>query len=122
MILHLMNYDGSGTIPFEVKRPSLVRMMAEGKIPNHLKRIAIDQLEGRGKPEGEKNYEYGLQLYELFCRACMVKPTYEEVKEQITDEQMSAILIYAMNPQIALESFCEERPSPTGNTPSQENE
>lgn len=120
MILHLINHDGSGTIPFEVQRPSLLRMLMKGEIPNHLKNVAIEQLEG--KERKEIDLEYSFKIYELYCHACMVNPTYEEVKEQITDEQMSAIFIYAMNPQIALESFREERTVFETLTPSKTDE
>lgn len=48
--------------------------------------------------------DVGLML-ELYCRACMVEPAYEEAKDFITDEQKTAIMEWAMGEVEELKSF-----------------
>jgi hypothetical protein len=94
-------FDGDEPIKIKVKKPSMMAMMAQGKIPNTLMDAAT-QLTGQNKnknikPEDINNNdltEIG-KLMELYCIACMVEPPYEDIKDIITDEQIAAIFNFA---------------------------
>lgn len=88
--------------PFVVlmKKPSLISMMAGGKIPNSLLGV-IQNMFSRGKSGGSLAAAGKMEpkemaaLFELFCEASLVEPTYQQLKDakvQLTDAQLGEIV------------------------------
>lgn len=98
-----------------LKRPSMLVLVKEGKIPNSLLVSANKMFEsgiGGGFNSADEN-----ALSELFgvldaiCEASFVEPTYEQIKEaglELTDEQLLFVFSYAQNGVKQLESFRQQ--------------
>lgn len=104
-IIEIPDFEGTGTIKVRVKKPRLMAMAAQGKIPNHLLGVVNDMMFGNKKEKKEVNITDVAKTYELYCRACLVEPSYEEIKDIITDDQMIAIFDWAMGDVKKLETF-----------------
>lgn len=114
-IIHIPNFDNTGTIPVKVKRPSLMGMAQQGQIPNHLMGIASAMVAGGGKqirmdePDDEDKIKMAADTMDLYCMACLVEPTYEEFKDIMTDEQKLEIFEWAMGKVKNLNTFRDEK-------------
>lgn len=104
-IIEIPDFEGTGTIKVRVQKPRLMAMAAQGKIPNHLLGIVNNMMFPSKKEKKEPNIEEIAKIYELYCRACLVEPSYDEIKDIMTDEQMSAIFDWAMGDMKKLETF-----------------
>lgn len=104
-IIEIPDFEGTGTIKVRVQKPRLMAMVAQGKIPNHLLGIVNNMMFPSKKEKKEPNIEEIAKIYELYCRACLVEPSYDEIKDIMTDEQMSAIFDWAMGDVKKLETF-----------------
>lgn len=109
-IIEIPNFDNTGTIKVRVQKPRLLTMAKEGKIPNHLLGVANELITGETsrKKEGSVKIKDVADMLELYCKACLVEPTYEEFKDIITDEQMFAIFDWGMDGIEELENFRED--------------
>ena len=109
-IIKIPNFDNTGYIKVRVQRPKLLTMAAEGKIPNHLMNIAATMVNGRPL---EKRKELTPEEYikeingamELYCRACMIEPTYDEMEDILTDDQKATIFAWGLGEVQVLDSF-----------------
>lgn len=97
-----------------LKRPSLLGMVKQGKIPNTLL-VRANELfvqDGTGfDPDEENMMAQMFDVLELMAEETFVEPTYNELKEagvQLTDEQMMFIFNYAQQGVKALEPFRTE--------------
>ncbi len=94
-------------------RPSMLVLAKSGKIPNSLLETA-NSLFVDGKPNIKKDLTALSSVYDLmevFCEACFLEPTYEEIKEadvQLTDDQLMFIFNYAQTGVRALDSFRQQ--------------
>lgn len=84
--------------PFVAKlnRPSLMAMAASGKIPDILMAAATKMFFNRADDASVDLSEW-YSVMEIFADACLVEPTYAQVKEagiSLTDEQLIAIFNY----------------------------
>lgn len=104
-IIEIPDFEGTGTIKVRVQKPRLMAMAAQGKIPNHLLGVVNDMMFEDKKEKKEVNIADVAKTYELYCRACLVEPDYEEIKDIITDDQMMAIFDWAMGDMKKLETF-----------------
>lgn len=103
-VTELAIYDVEGKpVKIKVQRPRLLNMAAQGKIPNSLLGVASKVVGSKGIEKG--NIKELAQMIELYCRACMVKPTYEEMKDTINDDQMFEIFTWATSEVKKLDSF-----------------
>lgn len=115
-IIEIPDFEGTGTIKVRVQKPRLMVMASQGKIPNHLLGIVNTMMFGNKKEKKEVNITDVAKTYELYCRACLVEPSYEEIKDIITDDQMIAIFDWAMGDVKKLETFrSEQRNGPSNN-------
>lgn len=121
----LKNY-ASGTIvempPFaegqpiiaRLKRPSVLGMAKQGKIPNSLLVKANELFLQNGVGLDAEEEDTMKQLYDvldLIAKETLVEPTYEEIKSvglELTDEQMMFLFNYSQQGVKALESFRTE--------------
>lgn len=124
-IKDLKNY-ASGTIvempPFaegqpliaRLKRPSILGMAKQGKIPNSLLVKANELFLQNGAGLDAEEEDTMKQLYDvldLIAKETLVEPTYEEIKSvglELTDEQMMFLFNYSQQGVKALESFRTE--------------
>ncbi len=104
-VIEIPDFEGTGTIKVRVQKPRLMAMAAQGKIPNHLLGIVNNMMFPSKKEKKEPNIEEIAKIYELYCRACLVEPSYDEIKDIITDEQMEAIFDWAMGDMKKVETF-----------------
>lgn len=114
-VIEIPNFDNSGTIKVRVQKPRLMAMAAQGKIPNHLLSIVNDLMFPNKKEKKELKVEDISKTYELHCRACLVEPSYEEIKDIITDDQMIAIFDWAMGKVSQLDTFRDNKGNGTSN-------
>lgn len=121
----LKNY-ASGTVvempPFaegqplvaRLKRPSILGMAKQGRIPNTLLVKANELFLQNGAGLDAEEEDTMKQLYDvldLIARETLVEPTYEEIKSvglELTDEQMMFLFNYSQQGVKALESFRTE--------------
>lgn len=121
----LKNY-ASGTIvempPFaegqpliaRLKRPSILGMAKQGKIPNSLLVKANELFLQNGAGLDAEEEDTMKQLYDvldLIAKETLVEPTYEDIKSvglELTDEQMMFLFNYSQQGVKALESFRTE--------------
>lgn len=118
-VVAIPNFDNTGTINVRLRRPRLLDMARQGEIPNHLIGIANQMLLGKqnnAKLDDKKSLEQISSIMELYARACLVEPTYEEFKEVITDEQGDAIFAFAMGEVSGLDSFRKDGKDDSNNT------
>lgn len=114
-IIEIPDFEGTGTIKVRVQKPRLMTMVAQGKIPNHLLGIVNNMMFPSKKEKKELNVEEIAKIYELYCRACLVEPSYDEIKDIITDDQMMAIFDWAMGDVKKLETFRSNEGNGTSN-------
>lgn len=97
-----------------LKRPSLLGMVKQGKIPNTLlvraNELFVQDNAGLD-PDEEDMMSQMFDVLELMAQQTFVEPTYQEIKDagiELTDEQMMFIFNYAQQGVRALESFRTE--------------
>lgn len=96
-----------------LKRPSLLSMIKEGKIPNTLMKSANDLfVSGSGamveNQDNEGKMKEIFDVIDVLCEATFVAPSYKEMKENgivLTDEQYMFIFAYTQEGTKALENF-----------------
>lgn len=124
-IADLQNY-ASGTVvrfpdfaegqPFvaRVRRPSMLVLAKQGKIPNTLLIAAGELFTKGGGGMDADNVEMLGQVYDIckiICRAALVEPTMDDIKSagmELSDDQLMAIFNYTQNGIKALEPFRKE--------------
>jgi hypothetical protein len=99
-------FDAEGqSFQVKVTRPRILDMAAKGKIPNPLMGIATKLMGGK-QPEPGNITEHA-QMMELYCRASMVEPTYDELP--LDDDQVLTIFGWATIDVRQLSSFRGEQ-------------
>lgn len=97
-----------------LKRPSMMALAKQGKIPNELLNSANSLFE-KG-PQGvmhmdafdDETMKKLFDIIDVICEASFVEPTYREIKEagiELTDEQYMFIFNYSQIGVQALDSF-----------------
>lgn len=97
-----------------VRRPSMLVLAKQGKIPNTLLAAAGELFSkgGAGMDADSENMlsdVYG--ICEVIARASLIQPTYDEIQQagmELSDDQIMAIFNYTQNGVKALESFRKE--------------
>lgn len=106
--------DFSEGQPFyaRLRRPSMLSLMSNGKIPNSLVITANRLFNGKGMDDrNENSMSEVLQLLEVICESAFVEPSYKKLKEagvHLTDQQYMAVFNYTQEGVKALESFRRE--------------
>lgn len=113
-VVELPSFSECQPFVARLKRPSLLGMVKQGKIPNTLL-VRANELfvqTGAGFDVEEENMmEQMFDVLDLMAGETFVEPTYKEIKEagiQLTDEQLMFIFNYAQQGVRALESFRTE--------------
>jgi|LSQX01.3.fsa_nt_gb hypothetical protein len=112
--IEIPGFEGIPTIKVKVQKPRIMIMAAQGKIPNPLMGLATKMVQGKISPN-KLSLEEGAKMMELYCRACMVEPTYEQMKDIITDEQMLVIFNWAVGDTQKMANFRKNQEDGTDN-------
>lgn len=94
-----------------VRRPSMLVLAKQGKIPNALLNSANELFANGGSGMDADNPKMLSDIYdvcEVIAEAALMQPTYAEIKQagiQLSDNQMMALFSYTQNGIRALESF-----------------
>lgn len=97
-----------------VRRPSMLVLAKQGKIPNTLLTAAGELFSKGGAGMDADNESMLSDVYgicEVIARASLVQPTYDEIQQagmELSDDQIMAIFNYTQNGVKALESFRKE--------------
>lgn len=97
-----------------VRRPSMLVLAKQGKIPNTLLTAAGELFSKGGAGMDATNENMLSDVYgicEVIARASLVQPTYDDIINagmELSDDQIMAIFNYTQNGVKALESFREE--------------
>lgn len=128
-IINIPDFDGIGTVQVEVQRLRLAQIITDESIPNDLLALAVRASVGTFKSSVEteedraKEVKKNIQTTYFYCEQCLVKPSWEDFKDVITDEQAIAIQAWAIASPEQLRSFRDVQESNTNNpngTPLQE--
>lgn len=97
----------------KLKRPSILGMAKQGKIPNSLLVKTNELFVQSGSLDTEENsmMQEIYDVIDLIAEETFVEPTYKEIKStgiELTDEQMMFIFNYSQQGVKALESFRTE--------------
>lgn len=97
----------------KLKRPSILGMAKQGKIPNSLLVKTNELFVQSGSLDTEENsmMQEIYDVIDLIADETFVEPTYKEIKStgiELTDEQMMFIFNYSQQGVKALESFRTE--------------
>lgn len=97
-----------------LKRPSMMALVRDGKIPNALL-VTANSLFSEGSlgldTEDSHMLDDVFQVAEVICEASFVNPTYAEMKSAgvtLTDEQLMFVFGYSQEGVKALDSFRKE--------------
>lgn len=95
----------------KIKRPSMLALVKEGKIPNSLLTSANSIFQngvGSYDAEDKEALKELFDVIDIICEASLVEPTLQEIKDiglSLTDEQMMFLFSYTQNGVKALDSF-----------------
>jgi hypothetical protein len=113
-VSELTIYDAEGNpVQIKVQRPRILSLASQGKIPNALMGVATKLFSG--KNTSKSDIKETAQMIELYCRACMVEPAFEEMQGVLDDENMWAIFSWATSDVKKLSNFRSERKDGTNN-------
>jgi len=108
-LIELPPFSEDAPFVAKLKRPSLLNLVREGKIPNQLLSTA-GELFTSGKIDSEDDHSLDnlFGVLDTICEACFVEPTYTQLKEagvQLTDNQLLFVFNYTQRGVEALKSF-----------------
>lgn len=99
---------GEESFVCRLKRPSLLGLVASGKIPNPLLNSAHILFYGPQTSKDVISMKDQRELLEIIAKAAMVEPTYEQLNEiglELTDAQLNEIYNFTQAGVQALELF-----------------
>ena len=114
-LVSIPGFGDGDFINVRLRKANLLSLAKMGKIPNELLNDAESLFAG-GKKDGKKGHSpqelsAAYELMSLFCEACLVEPSYKEMKEngiELTQEQMQFILGFATGGLKSLKPFRNE--------------
>lgn len=99
----------------KLKRPSMLTLVKNGRIPNSLL-VNANKLFEQGVSSFNSANENAMNemfdILDVICEASFVQPTYSQIKEaglELTDEQYLFVFDYAQNGVRSLESFRKQQ-------------
>ena len=100
-IIELPPFDENTPFTARLKRPALLTLCKVGTIPNTL--LATAQKIFEGEKSGDiKNFS---EVLHLVAKSAIIEPKYDEVKDILTDEQLTAIFNYTQTGVLGLLPF-----------------
>lgn len=108
-VIEIPGFDLGQLVKIKVQRPKIMSLLSHGKIPNHLLSTVNQMIVGtsskKEKQDESSRSKDVAKLYELYSEICLVEPTYQDLKEYITDEQLEAIFKWATSEVNSLDYF-----------------
>ena len=101
-VIDLPGFDEKTPFNARVKRPSLMELCAKDIIPNALLAEAQQLFEGDLQKGTLLKYN---EIMRKVAEVALVEPTYESVKDILTDEQIVCIFDYSQKGVVALAPF-----------------
>lgn len=107
-------FDDGTKFIVELKKPNMMNLITTGKIPNTLLSVAMQMFNGKTSElanrasEDPKILKEMVGMMHVLAEACLVNPTYSQLKENnidLTENQLMAILSYSQGGVKALENF-----------------
>ena len=104
-----------------MKRPSMMALIKQGKIPNSLLRTANALFTGKVEDEAEVDDEFLkdlLGVIDILAEASLIEPSWQDIKSagvELTDEQYMFIFNYTQKGLNDLQPFPEDEKSSAGN-------
>ena len=113
-IVNLGKFEDGTELIAEVKKPNLMQLMVEGKVPNTLMPTAMGMFKsGSGELVNKAIDDVDslkdlVGMMEVFAEASLVNPSYAQIKEiglSLTEKQLIGILQFTQGGVKALENF-----------------
>lgn len=102
-------------MPFvaRIRRPSMLVLAKNGKIPNELLTAANDLFMGTTQKQkrGQNTLAQMYDLFDILCEASFIEPSYSDLKKvgiELTDDQLIFLFKYSQSGVTALKSFRTE--------------
>lgn len=98
-IIEIDGFEPGEKIAVRIKPASLLNLMMSGKLPNNLLGT-VNDLFDQNKPmelfeQDENKIKDIMEIIDLVCEQSLVEPTFEEIKDVITDTQKMQIMAEA---------------------------
>lgn len=95
-IIEIDGFEPGEKIAVRIKPASLLNLMMSGKLPNNLLGT-VNDLFDQAKPmelfeQDQNKIKDIMEIIDLVCEQSLVEPTYEEIKDVITDTQKMQIM------------------------------
>lgn len=90
----ISSFDGAGEMEVILRRPSVLSLAMNGKIPNPLLAAASKLFDFAPRGESVSLKEIG-ELLHIIAGATLIEPCYDDVKDELTDTQLTEIYHYA---------------------------
>lgn len=110
-VIRLPDFSEGQPFIARVRRPSMLSLAKQGKIPNTLL-VSANELFAKGGSGVDKDNDNMLSdiydIVNIICEAALVEPTYKQIKDagiELSDNQLMAIFNYTQTGVKALESF-----------------
>lgn len=100
----ISSFDGLGSMDVILKRPSVLSLAMKGIIPNPLLSAAARLFDFAPKSQQASLKEIG-EILHIIAEASLISPSYEDIKDSLTDTQLMEIYHYAKEGADGLECF-----------------
>lgn len=101
-IIEIDGFEPGEKIAVRIKPASLLNLLMSGKLPNNLLGTVNDLFDQTNKGKSMELFEQDenkikdiMEIIDLVCEQSLVEPTYEEIKDVITDTQKMQIMAEA---------------------------
>lgn len=101
-VIEIDGFEPGEKIAVRIKPASLLNLLMSGKLPNNLLGTVNDLFEQTNKGKSMELFEQDenkikdiMEIIDLVCEQSLVEPTYEEIKDVITDTQKMQIMAEA---------------------------
>jgi hypothetical protein len=96
-----------------LRRPSLLALCKNGKIPNSLLGKAQEMFDGKviNRSDNGESMKQVFEVMDVLCEATFVEPTYKELVEndiELSDDQYMFVFSYSQTGVQALETFRDQ--------------
>lgn len=98
-IIEIDGFEPGEKIAVRIKPASLLNLMISGKLPNNLLGTVNELFEQKDNTQAMQLFEQDdnkikdiMQIIDLVCEQSLVEPTFEEIKDVITDAQKMQIM------------------------------
>ena len=124
-VIDIPGFTPGETIKVRVQQPKLLKMAKNGEIPNSLLNVAAimtmgEKVKLKEDASNEDKVKAMNDVIELYNRACLVEPSFEDFFDLMTDAQKGHIFSWAIGQVSELNSFRDSKPDDSDNKPSKQ--